>query len=501
MKIPGRIRPWLAPVLITAAVWLLWLPFLAGGSIRFDNDLMISRPDTALSRYISEGRPGLVVLLHVLGLTAFNPLKSALLFLVFFTGAAWLPVLFLRRTGSPGSGRSDWLFVLLCAASPVWAYQFYFTLQLAPVGLGMLLTAGTACLDTFWCMEERKTPLVRVPQMLLSSLLLGLAVSVYQALITHYLAVAAILVFSCLWNGQRIRPGRLLVWVLRVIASVAAYLAIARLLRGGESAYLNNQVLWGRQPVSESLIGLFRQAGKLLVPLSSVSLSLYPVGIILLVLLLRQRRKAGKPLFIITLAGIAVLILPLLMNIVLGGATVPRTQFALQVVAAFLPVFYAAAVPGKHRFLKGLCIAVAVLQAACVIRLWHTDTLRSRQDQAAAREIAAVLEEANPSGKPVLFYGTLPFEDSSVLTEKKDVIGMSFFEWGGYSPERPGYSTPGGVRLLEAVTDITPVPYHYWSIPADLDALVRSMPEWPAEGSVRETEEAVVIRLRLDPEN
>ena len=84
MKIPGRIRPWLAPVLITAAVWLLWLPFLAGGSIRFDNDLMISRPDTALSRYISEGRPGLVVLLHVLGLTAFNPLKSALLFLVFF---------------------------------------------------------------------------------------------------------------------------------------------------------------------------------------------------------------------------------------------------------------------------------------------------------------------------------------------------------------------------------------------------------------------------------
>ena len=72
----------------------------------------------------------------------------------------------------------------------------------------MLLTAGTACLDTFWCMEERKTPLVRVPQMLLSSLLLGLAVSVYQALITHYLAVAAILVFSCLWNGQRIRPGR-----------------------------------------------------------------------------------------------------------------------------------------------------------------------------------------------------------------------------------------------------------------------------------------------------
>ena len=149
MKIPGRIRPWLAPVLITAAVWLLWLPFLAGGSIRFDNDLMISRPDTALSRYISEGRPGLVLLLHVLGLTAFNPLKSALLFLVFFTGAAWLPVLFLRRTGSPLSGQSTWLFLLLYATSPVWAYQFYFTLQLAPVGLGMLLTAGSFLLVGF----------------------------------------------------------------------------------------------------------------------------------------------------------------------------------------------------------------------------------------------------------------------------------------------------------------------------------------------------------------
>ena len=111
-----------------------------------------------------------------------------------------------------------------------------------------------------------------------------------------------------------------------------------------------------------------------------------------------------------------------------------------------------------------------------------------------------MLEENNPSGKPVLFYGTLPFEDSSVLIEKKDVIGLSFFEWG-YSPDFPGYSTPGGTRLLEAVTDITPVPYHYGSIPSDLDALARSMPEWPAEGSVQETEEAVVIRLRLDPEN
>ena len=500
MKIPGRIRPWLAPVLITAAVWLLWLPFLAGGSIRFDNDLMMTRPDAALARYISEGRPGLVLLLHGLGLTAFNPLRSALLFLVFFTGAAWLPVLFLRRTGSPVSGRSAWLFVLLYAFSPVWAYQFYFTLQLAPVGLGLLLTAGTACLDTLWCMDERKTPPVRAAQMLLSSLLLGLAVSVYQALITHYLAVAAVLVFSCLWNGRQVRPLRLLIWVLRVVASVAAYLAVARLLRGGESAYLNSQIAWSRQTVPESLIALIRQAGKLLVPVSSVSLSLYPVGIILLVLLLRQHRKAGKPISGIVLAGIALLLLLLLMNIVLGGPTVPRTQFALQAVAAFLPVFYMAAVPGKHRFLKALCIAAVVLQAACVIRLWHTDTLRSRQDESAAREIAAVLEESNPSGKPVLFYGSLPFEDSSVLTEKKDVIGMSFFEWG-YSPESPGYSTPGGVRLLEAATGIRAVPYHYYGIPGDLDALARSLPEWPSDGSVLETEEAVVIRLHLDPEN
>ncbi|MBR6029276.1 MAG: glucosyltransferase domain-containing protein [Clostridia bacterium] len=492
----SRLRPWVWPALITAVIWLLWGPLACSANLRFDSDLMLTRPEETLSRYVSEGRFGLALLLRLFGLNTLNPLRSGLLFLLFFTGAAWLLAGLLKRFSGRSDPRALCGFVLLYATSPVWAYQVYFTLQIAPVGLGLLLTAALAGLDARWHTDGQPVSLRRGLGLAASTALLCLSLSIYQALILHYLAAAAMLTLCALLKGKRLRGRDSALWGLRVLLSVGGYLLLARLIRGGGSAYLQQQIAWGREPLGVCLRELVFAAGKTALPIHSACFSAWSPGAALLLLLLGRRRREGeKPSAMLILVSLALLILPLAMNLALGGKTVPRTQMALQMTAAFLPACYLLFAPGEHRPLRVLCLLLAALQAALVVRLWHTDNVRAAEDLAAARALSADIETLDAADKPLLFIGERAFIDDSLLMEKKDVYGRSFLEWAADSGA-PGRVTPDAVRLLEAASGREFRAYAGWEEPPEeLLALAEAMPLWPADGSVLAAEDAVIIRL------
>ena len=490
------IRRTAAILVCTALLWAVLFPLASSGNFRMDSDRMFHQPETAMNQYIGENRGGLVLLLRLFGLDRWDPVRSGVLYLLFLTASGWLLCFLIRKQTEWKDPKLYLLFFLLYTLSPVWAFHAYFVLQSAPVGLGMLLCTCMAGIDSLFYSGERKRPVLRAAWEAAAVLLLGFCVTVYQALIVHFAAVWAALMFCRMRKGRRVPVSAFVLPVLRAVLAVAVYLLVSGLLRDGrETAYLNGQILWGRVPFLQSCFQIIRSAGASLVPLNSSRFSLYPVAVICLCLIWYRQGKSGtgSGRLLFTLACLALLALPFAFNVLLGNATVPRTQFALQLTAALVPVCFLGDSAARHRILRTILVLVLAVQAVLIIRLYHTDNLRNRMDTEAAERICAELEDADPE-LPVVFHGKLSFGNASLLTEKTDVFGRSFFEWV-YREDQPSSATGSALRLLSAYSG-----REYKAIkkgPAFDRAMeeAASLPRYPEEGFVRITDEYILVSL------
>ncbi len=490
------IRRTAAILVCTALLWAVLFPLASSSNFRMDSDRMLHDPETAMNQYIGENRGGLVLLLRLFGLDRWDPVRSGALYLLFLTLSGWLLCFFVRKQADWKDRKLYLLLFLLYTLSPVWAFHAYFVLQSAPVGLGMLLCTGMAGIDSLFYSAERKRPALRAAWECLAVLLLGFCITVYQALIVHFAAVWAALVFCRLRKGRQVSAGAFVLPVLRAVLAVAVSLLVSGWLRGGrETAYLNGQILWGRVPFLQSCYQVIRSAGAALVPLNASRFSLYPVALVCLCLLWYRGWKngSGSVRLLFTLSGLALLALPFAFNILLGNATVPRTQFALQLTAALAPVCFLGDSSGRHRIFRTVLVLVLAVQAALTVRLYHTDNLRNRMDTEAAERICAELEDTDPE-LPVVFHGKLSFADSTLLTEKTDVFGRSFFEWV-YQPDNPSSATGSALRLLAAYSGRQ---FRAMKKGPVMDRALEeaaTLPRYPEEGFVHKTGEYILVRL------
>lgn len=480
-------------LLILLMIWIVWWPIVTSGNIRMDSDRMIHTPDVALTQYVREGRIALVWLLRLFGLDTWHPVRSGVLFLVFFSFSCGLLYFTLRRQTGWRNLYPD-LFLLLYGLSPIWAYHGYFVVQIAAVGLGMMLSVLTACADIRFISR----PAVRSLRLLWEAaalILLVFTLLIYQSLIVCYLSVLLVMLFCFLLHGGRISWRQLLPYILRLFCALVIWFVVTRALHTDSTATnMDVQIRWGADSLPHCILRIAQEAGATLLMVTSRYFSLYTLGAVLVLLLLIRRRKtrtAGNPW--LTAVFLAMLLLPFGLSVLLGNVTVPRSQFALQLVAAFLPVCFLAETEGRHRVLCGICVAAVVIQTGLAVRLYHTDQVRNSQDLAAAEAISAGLKDADPS-VPLAFVGVRTMEGHPVLTEKADVYGRSFFEWI-YSPDHPTSSTIPALRLLTAYDGRQ---YEGITSPEqerEAVAAAGDMPAYPSPGFVRQEPGMVIIKL------
>ena len=486
----------LAILAATALLWAVLLPFIASDNVRMDSDRMFFHADEAMSQYLREGRGGLVLLLRLFGLTRWDPLRSGILFLLFFSASSWLFCFFLYRRACWKNEGLCLLFFLLYACSQIWLFHAYFVLQIAGVGFGMLLCTLAAGGDAA-CLagrEERKS--LRVLREILSLAALSFSLTVYQSLILHYLAVLAVLMFAhFLREGKDALKSRpfllsLSLIALRILLSLAIYYLVARLTRGdADSGNVAAQFKWGTDSVWHCLYRILQEIGATMILYQSRYFSLFPLAAVLGFLLWRRHRSL--PLL---LTGLLLLLLPFALSFFLGNVTVPRSQFVLQAVAAFVPVCFLAESPKPLRWLRVVCVCTVVLQVALSLRLVHTDNRRNEVDTSAGQRILSELEPLDPE-KPLVFLGNLKLEDSSLLVEHTDVFGRTFFDWI-YEEDKPYRSTTPGIRLLRALSDRDFQPASSSLMKkAAKKAAKEDQPAYPAPGFVRETDRYILIRL------
>ena len=488
-----HLAAWTAMALVL--LWILWTPLVCSANVRVDSERMLYNAEVALTQYQNEGRLGLVWLMRLMGLDAWHPVRSGILFLIFFSLAGLVICFGLNRITEGRLNRGCALFLLLYGTCPILAYHLYFTLQIAPVGLAMLLAAGTAWSDARMITERPVCVWAAVLRHAVSLALLVLVMSVYQALIVYYAAVLGIFLF-CDNRSRHRKHGWVRMWIVaaRVLLSLLAYLLISGIGWQEGHRYIQDQVKWGVEPFLQCLMNIGIEGGKMLVPIHSACMSIFPIAAGLMLFGLIRTKDRGTVRGQAWLYAALLLVLPLAMSILEGNRTVPRTQFALPLIAAFLAVFCGADVKKHRKLLCVLCCIMIVLQAALVVRLQYTDNMRNRFDTEIRDRIAADLDGRGEDGKPIVFIGGRSFGDDSLLLEKRDVYGRSFFEWADH-PERPGSATPAAVRLLRTHSG---VPYQEVTQSAKIQEaaeIATGAPAYPADGYILETDDMIIIKL------
>ncbi len=491
----NRFLLWL--LIAAVAVCALWLPFVASENLRLDSERMLFHADEAMAQYVAEGRFGLVALTRLFGLDSWQPLKSGILYAVFFTASGLMLTFFLRRDG----GIADLpalLFFLLYGTCPFWETHAYFTLQAPVIAFCLPFLALIGCTDAR-LIGGRKIPVpFRAAYELIALAGVAFCLTVYQALGTYAAACSAVMLFVRALRGEKPDVRSLAVWFGRMILALILYAVLVRKISGGLDGYLTGQIGWtGASPLT-CIKEIILEFGKNFCCFDSAHFSLYPVSLALLAIQILRRRKAGNRIWLL-LTGIAAALLPMAMSFAQGARIVPRAQFAIQLTAALTPVLLSGIIDHrKNGFRAGLALlaAVAVLiQPLLVFRALHTDNVRNEKDLAVASAALEQIVQMDYENKDLVFVGTVRQEFPFPLTERANVIGQSFFDWS-WQEGKATSATAGAVRLLRAMDPRIPdKPLKDAKMKKQAAALAKELPAWPDQHFVTETEDFILVRL------
>ena len=473
-------------------------------NIRIDTEELINHPGSTLG-WLTIGRFGLVLLKRMLGLGVHRTIKSGILMLLFFILGGNVLTYGCYYFSGKKDGKPYWIFTLLYMTSNIWSFQFYFSLQQAEVAFAMLLMAVTGFFMCDLCFREKykeNRSGKDLCKLFLSTVFIVLALGTYQALAVYYIAVCVMFFLLFFWqvNGKREK------WGIRIIF-LAAHFGISYLIYRGILRVVKNQLLTvGPRNFSFYVIG--------------VLLAFYVIWIAW-----TRRTESGRAGFWIFAAGmIFMLITPFLMTIYAGAMLVTRTQFALPVVAAFLAMFGVMILkeqqisdvrPEKQERDRKMCrwlqvmgnvvillvIAVTGGQVCYNIRMHSADQVRYEQDalladqitDALKREIPRVDAEGEPVDKKVVFIGYRQPQLNS-WNRHTEMYGWSFFEWD-YTREHPAGATHRIAGFLEAHNGVHLDDGYSEEIEYKAAALSEDMTVFPAEGSIVEEKDLVVVKL------
>lgn len=484
---------------IVLAVVICWAQNAFTGNVRIDGEHFLNNPGT-LQGWLSIGRFGMLPVKLVLGNINFNPYFSGALFIVFFSAVTML-WLYLFKCISPDLG-CLWVFAGLFVSSNTWAYMFYFTMMSAEIAFALLIiVCSLIVFSNYKITRNAGTEAIRAA----FTLLLVIAFGCYQAVIPVFVSGAAICIL--LWLDRERERGkepdfrayfyRSLNYVLPFAAAFLLYSIVSDVwFTSGE--YLSDMSLWQTNSVSACLLMIAARIAQCIGGSPNLYSFAFLFGFILFLCffvceLAGKKLKSSLPLYELTWA--VIIISPFIILFRLGGEMVPRMQFSLQTVAAFMCMYFLNRL--DKRWIRAAACAVSVIlmafQFSVIERLYYTDDVRAKQDEALAFEISSEIEkDYGQTELPVVFVGR---KDAALNKAclKTDVFGASLFSWD-YTEAIP---SSGNMRCTGVIESVTGAEYRP---PSDEQLLLAciyadEMPSYPQNGYIAENNGMIVVKL------
>lgn len=472
---------------------------------KIDTVYLVNDPNS-IYNWTEIGRQGLLFTEMLFGVTAFKPWVYTFFGYIFIALGAHVFGYFFwtaeRKSALPFS-----LFLLMAFFHPILAEQFYFDLQIFQVGFAYVVTAIACCLSDY-AVRNNKIPLA-----LISVLLLVWSFSSYQPFMLIYIAAIVCRYILCL-RSELSQNTSEINWLKTIISHMLIFIVafsantIITKLWFSASDYLDSQVNWGKLPYDQVLASL----GEAVVSMLTKNTTFYDISYIVIaftVLIVcifdishSEASVGNKALYLIAVAGLQ--IVPFLLALYIGGAPVVRSMLVYPFIMGIDVLLL---VTRRYRFSP--CFILALI--FCAIPLWlhanktlqllYTDAIRAKDDVCLASQLNLEISGLSKD-KPVAFVGNYtPHLNNACLTgtewyEYGPIIGISMFEHCRDLEPRYQKSTIAG---LEAMSTLG---YSFAAVSPEqmLDArkAALSMNIWPAEGSVKEFDDYIVVKLGED---
>ena len=493
-------------VIITAATLL---PLAITGCINFDCDEMMTHPERAMETIKVSGRYSLLFLKRIFGLESYRPVLSAVLFIVFFEISIILVGCYIKC-----AKRDLLLFGLLIGTSPVWAYTLYFNHQIAEIGAGILIL--TLCALIFDHVLIRRYGSAPAKASVTGAGIIGFinlavvfCIFIYQALIVYYIVILGIVTLTGYERdlsecgkekSRRISRRKIFVLIINFVITMFIYLIIKRSASTGVLR-TDEMIKWGVYPAGKCISNIIIEFGKIMLCYGSGNASLYIFDVAMMILIAvneyRSAKAKGdryKPDGIRLICIILLLAAPLFMTALLGDRPVRRMQYALQIVSAYLAVYAIGKLPERKKLISVVCTAWIVIQILLCTRLVYTNHMRDAKDARITDEIVNNLTALAACDKPVIFIGREEFEDNSILLEKYDVYGLSFYEWV-YNEGNPYSAAQSAIRYIECSTGVVLTLDENAEHRMEALTISESMPAYPDKGFMAYMGDYTIINL------
>lgn len=486
----------------TGIFFLIYGAWFFNTNPRVDTEPVINMPFSIYENWLPIGRYGLVLTEYIFGLRWFNPFISTTFGYVILWIAGLLFGYLIWRAMQKTSHFTV-AFGLLCFVSPIMVEQLYFDLQIFQIAWAYCLCALGVGLTYYGILN--KSLLAKVAALLC----MIWSFSSYQIFcILHVAAVVAcyILLYRR-WTIQNTKYvsageyGKLIAWQVGLfIIAMAVNAAITKIFFSG-SGYLDNQVVWGNISVKQGIRNIFTHIVKAVLGDGGIYTKFFGVlsFIIIILLLCDAIRANNKPLrWIYFLAGIGLQICPFLLTFYMGVAPVYRSQLVYPFVIACNAMILLGC-NWKRRWIQYFGILLVALtfcnQVNSTTRFIYTDEIRTQEDIRLASAIEQRISEVSPQQKNIAFVGTYSNKLNGACI-RGELIGMSVFNVNSEVEPRYWTSSNRICTLMETLG------FSFTNV--DLNQMEEArqkaltMPSWPADGSVADAGDYVIVKLSED---
>lgn len=478
---------------------IYFFPYLGNTLVGLDTNSLINYAGST-NNWLDIGRYGAVLLHKIFFQPQFSLFYAEALALIFYLLSFLTFTLLFSCIGSVSSWKSC-SFFLICMIHPIWAEQFYYTLQIFDIAVGMFLVSLILYM-TFqrkWTLWGSSIPI------------LVLLFSIYQTFVIVYIAgcilCILLLYFKKVDQNEKEEKIFLRLSVRQGVIFLIAFFintAITKVFFT-HGTYLDGQIRWGRDSfwdcankIISTAKNMFLGQGIFYTYLFTISFLLSAIGII--VFLCRYKHRKEK--WIVITAYLVLQICPLFLNIYLGNVSVYRSQFQLPFVIAcnilLVLVMYPTLISFKSvRMIVSIGLAFMLIeQYYATSLLQYTSELVRQEDKQRAYAIEEqIIKTTGGSSKPVAFIGYLPPHINGAMVNA-EALNVSVFEF--YFSDIPRYT-----NLTTWVTEY--MKSQGINIKrADEQQVIKAretsqnMESFPQEGCVKELDDMIVVKLAPD---
>ncbi len=485
-------------------VFLAYITELTNFASRIDTETYIVNPEVYLNS-LKLGRWALVlfrVLLEKNFLSSYHltPYFVSTMFIICLL-VAMIVFTYWIDTVSKINIKYSLLSYLIFIIHPLWVHQFYFTLQILPVSVGIILSL-LAGYFTFKGIEENN-----ILYFLLAITGLTLSIGIYQLFIILYIA-QVILGFLLLYTTSEQMRGKTLletiIFILKLVGVCIISFIVNHIISGffiEEGGYVENMMLWGTQSTEVSIQTIRSHIYNVGFGIHQSYIN-YGLSIIILVLSYIFNLKVFKQIktsWIYVLSIIVMQSTPFLLTVYTARYTSMWSEFVMPFVIAG-NILLACNNILKTNLVKYINIGIVSFmllnQLNIFKQLWYTDQLRFQADMILASQVNYDINHlVDASNKPLAFVGTRSNNlNASTLTE--GIIGLSTWQRDAGVEPRYWHSTR---RICNGMSVVS---YNYQSVSVtqmiEARKLAYNMPIWPAEGSIVDNGEFITIKLSED---